>query len=153
MKYPALLSFLLTTISVCGQQVISSSGNYYKQSHGSIAYTVGESVTETFSSGNTVVTQGFHQPVISVTALNNESISDISLYPNPSSDFIILDVKKDNGKEIFYSIYDMNGKLLESKIVQADQTEISLSNYAPASYIFKVSDRNKDIQSFKIVKQ
>lgn len=43
-------------------QVIASSGGYYSNGSGSLSWTLGETMTETFTSGSPQLTQGFQQP-------------------------------------------------------------------------------------------
>jgi hypothetical protein len=51
--------------------VIASAGNYYQGSNASLSWTLGEVATETYTSGNVILTQGFQQPIsISITGLN-----------------------------------------------------------------------------------
>jgi hypothetical protein len=55
------------------QQVITSSGNYYTNSQGSLSVTVGEAVVNTVNntSINLILTQGFQQSTIqSIVPLN-----------------------------------------------------------------------------------
>jgi len=49
------------------QNVIATSGDYFENANASISLTVGELVTETFSAGNVILTQGFQQPVVEIT--------------------------------------------------------------------------------------
>ena len=44
------------------QQVVASSGGYYVTDNLSVSWTLGETVAETFSSDNLILTQGFQQP-------------------------------------------------------------------------------------------
>lgn len=57
-----LIPFFITAQSV-SPEVISSSGDYYEGANGSLSWTLGEIATETFSSGNVILTQGFQQPI------------------------------------------------------------------------------------------
>ena len=52
-------------------QVIASSGGYFEGTNASLSWTLGEPVTQTFASGNIILTQGFQQPItVSVTGIN-----------------------------------------------------------------------------------
>ena len=52
-------------------QLTTSSGAYYSNATTSLSWTVGEIATETFASGNNILTQGFQQPVsVSITGVN-----------------------------------------------------------------------------------
>lgn len=57
-----LTPFLITAQSV-SPEVISSSGDYFEGPNASLSWTLGEIATETFTSGNIILTQGFQQPI------------------------------------------------------------------------------------------
>ncbi|MBN1339430.1 MAG: hypothetical protein JXA03_08905 [Bacteroidales bacterium] len=57
------LSFLASSGQTVQPQVIASSGDYFGCASASLSWTLGEPVTETFSNGGILLTQGFQQPV------------------------------------------------------------------------------------------
>ena len=78
------------------RSVVASSGDYYEVGNISLSWTLGEIATETYTSGNTILTQGFQQPDITLriyvditaflegpfngTDMNND-LSDLNLLP------------------------------------------------------------------------
>jgi hypothetical protein len=73
--------------------------------------------TNTGTNGS--VAQGVQQPfeISNVTGLeeaNNISLI-VSVYPNPTTDFLILEIEGDVKTQYFVSLYDMQGKLLQNK--------------------------------------
>lgn len=56
--------FMILMISSYSQEVISTAGEHYENSNGSISWTIGEPVIETLESTNNYLTQGFHQPTV-----------------------------------------------------------------------------------------
>ncbi|MBD78662.1 MAG: hypothetical protein CL840_07070 [Crocinitomicaceae bacterium] len=59
--------------------------------------------------------------------------SQVQLFPNPASDFI----KVETDKEITLSIYDLNGKLMESRTI-VDHDEIPVSSFDAGVYIVEI---------------
>ena len=57
-----LVPILINAQSV-SPEVISSSGDYFEGPNASLSWTLGEIATETFTSGNIILTQGFQQPI------------------------------------------------------------------------------------------
>jgi hypothetical protein len=59
-------TFLALSLSASGQmaspEVIASGGDYFQNDNISLSFTVGETITETFSNGDVTLTQGFQQP-------------------------------------------------------------------------------------------
>jgi hypothetical protein len=51
-----------------------------------------------------------------------------------------------------YQLFDMYGKLLETKKLDGYETNIVMSNLVPATYFVKVIQGNKEIKTFKIIK-
>ncbi len=51
-----------------------------------------------------------------------------------------------------YQLFDMQGKILKSKKITGKQTDIVMGNLVPATYFVKVIQRNKEIKTFKIIK-
>jgi hypothetical protein len=56
------IAFAILSINAKAQQVIASAGGYYEGENISMSWTLGEPVTETFSAGGVILTQGFQQP-------------------------------------------------------------------------------------------
>jgi hypothetical protein len=46
----------------------------------------------------------------------------------------------------------MNGKLLQNEKITGNQTIIVMSNLVPANYLVKVSQGNKEVKTFKVIK-
>jgi hypothetical protein len=55
--------------------------------------------------------------------------------------------------KLAYQLYDMHGKLLNNGQVTGQQTQINTSSLPPATYFINVvNQENKQVQSFKIIK-
>lgn len=66
--------------------VVASDGEYAMTASGSISWTLGEVMTETFSDPSNVFTQGFQQPrQLDEAVINLQNQSIIKYYPNPAS--------------------------------------------------------------------
>jgi hypothetical protein len=150
-----LVLVLITNINANAQQVVSSAGNMLQNSSGSLSFTIGELVIDTRSSSGKTLTQGFHQPKITITAINE--LADLKLtiaaYPNPTSDWVKLTIEKSTTKNMEYALYDLNGKLLVSKMMNSGEVEILLTPYLPSTYFLKVKLDGKEVKTFKIIKQ
>ena len=136
------------------QEVISSGGDYSIKSGGSISYTFGETIIETFKGSNIMLTQGFQQTNLMINSLDesHELNFEISAFPNPFAEYVNLRIVLDNLSGLQYLLYDLNGKLLLQKQIENTETEIPFYDLSPAGYILKVTYNNKELKSFKIVK-
>lgn len=154
-KLPILIfSILCGYGNIVAQEVISAAGDSHKKINGSISYTIGEPVIETFTGVNTILTQGFQQTNLLITALDELPGLDyeISAFPNPAADFVKIRIDKKSIAGMQYKLYDMNGNLVQQNSLNGDETEIPFSDLSPAEYILKISDDGKEVISFKIVK-
>ena len=152
-QFIAILTFLTPT--VYAQEVVASAGETQTLTGYEVSWTIGEPVIETFSSGNTVLTQGFHQSKLIVTAIDEILFSDFELkvYPNPTSEYLIIQLNSPE-KKPQYQLFDLSGKLLQNNSVTGTETRINLNEYASGTYLLKMSlDRNVPLQTFKIVKK
>lgn len=153
-----LISISILTLTVLhAQEAIPATGGEASGGGGSASYTVGQVgyTTNTGTNGNTV-SQGVQQPYeISVVTgiIEAKDISlNISAYPNPTSDYLTIKVENYETVNLQYSVFDINGKLLQTVKATGNETQIETSNLAPANYFLKVKDKNKEIKVFKIIK-
>jgi hypothetical protein len=149
-----LLGFGLTGIQA--QQAVTVTGGEASGSGGSTSYSVGQVVYSTHTGTNGSVAQGVQQPFeISVVSAIEEAKGitlECSVYPNPATDILTLKVENVDLSTLTFQLYDMQGKLLESKKVEGRLTNIGMSNLAPANYFLKVTEGNKELKTFKIIR-
>jgi len=137
------------------QEVVSSSGGYFANSGGSITFTLGECMINTYISSNLIVTQGFNQtflPESSPTGIADigKMDADIVAYPNPVLEFVTVFVKNNRG--LSFILYDINGTVLARQDIVKSETDISFKNLLPAVYILKVFKESQEVMTFKITK-
>lgn len=136
-------------------QVVASAGGYSSTDAGSIAWTLGEPVVETYSNSEIILTQGFNQPFFSIETFVEENSANnikINLFPNPASDFVIIDAPEEviDGN---FSLYTIDGKIVTTKNITSDKTKIDLKGFLKSSYILKIYDKKGNaMKSFKIQK-
>ena len=151
-----IVSAFMALISVFAnaQQVISSSGSTLKNSAGSLSFTLGELVIDTKNTGVVILTQGFHQTKLIITAISDlpEQRFSISAFPNPTNDYVNLKIEKGDIHDIEFILFDMQGKVLSNQKIENSNTEIQFSGYNSGNYLMKVLQKGKQIQTFKIIK-
>lgn len=142
--------------TVSAQQVTSSSGGDASGSGGSIAYSVGQVVYLYTNSTTGSVAEGVEQPyeISIVTSVNEYVKKDIGLtvYPNPTTNLIKLKVESSNIDNLSFQLYDLQGKLLETQKINSANTLINVENFPNATYFVKVLRNNKEVETFKIIK-
>jgi len=156
LKLSAVLLLGLGLTGLQAQESVNATGGDASGSGGSASYSVGQVVYTTNTGTNGYVVQGVQQPYeISVVTGIEEAKGinlSVSAYPNPTTDYLTLEVKDVELSNLSYQLYDMNGKLLQSEKIAGNQTSISMNNLVPATYFVKVVQGNKEVKTFKIIK-
>jgi spore coat protein U-like protein len=137
------------------QESANASGGDATGSGGTVACSIGQVVytTNTGSSGS--VAQGIQHAYEIFSVGIKETTLNISLtaFPNPTTEKLTLQISDFNNEKLEYQLYDMQGKMLNSGQVTAQQTLINTSSLSPAIYFINVvNQKNKQVQSFKIIK-
>ncbi|MEX1001907.1 MAG: T9SS type A sorting domain-containing protein [Crocinitomicaceae bacterium] len=137
------------------QESSNASGGDALGSGGTVAYSVGQVVYTTNTDASGTVSQGVQQAyeIFTVGIKETELNISLSVFPNPTADNLTLQISNYNNEKLAYQLYDMQGKLLSNGQVTAQQTQINTSNLPPATYFINVvNQENKQVQSFKIIK-
>ncbi len=80
----------------------------------------------------------------------NENSKTLAAYPNPSNEFIRIDVSMLNGNKATMEIVDINGKLIESVNVTG-MKNYTLQKQLPGIYLVKLTGENGFQQMGKVV--
>ena len=148
------ISFLFFLSKVTAQTSNNAAGGDASGAGGSVAYSVGQPFYITNSGANGSVAQGVQQTYQIFSLGINQSELNISLavFPNPTYDNLTIEVKEFNNENLSYELFDIQAKLLASGLITSKQTQISLITLPPSAYFMHISQKNKKIQSFKIIK-
>jgi len=156
LKFCTVLWLFIGLTGLQAQNTISASGGNASGSGGSVSYTIGQVVYNTYTGTNGSAAQGVQQPYEISVVTGIEEAKDISLeimvYPNPAQDYVILKIKNYEVENLRYQLYDINGSLLQDNKIVGNETNIVMSNYVSAIYFLKVTDNNKVVKTFKIIK-
>jgi hypothetical protein len=157
LKFGAILFFALGLTGIQAQEVITTSGgNASVSDQGSVSWSVGQVVYTTYTGTTGSVAQGVQQSFEISVVSGIEEARDIDLffsaYPNPATDYLILRTDNFEVSNLSYQLYDNNGKLLEREILSGNETIIDMNNFVPATYFLKVTGNNKEVKTFKIIK-
>ena len=151
--FTLLLSLWCIGASAQSHEVVATSGASFKQSTGYLTHTIGEVLTSTLTSPGQILTQGFLQtglPKSWPSDVENRPDFEMSVFPNPVSDLLIVQVEMLQGMQ--YTLHDVTGIEIERGLVLNERTEIDFSSLSPAIYILRVFDNKEQIRIFQIVK-
>ncbi len=157
LKLSAVLLFVLGLTGLQAQESINATGGDVSGGGGSVSYSVGQVVYTTNTGTNGSVAEGVQQPyeISVVTAIKDAKDINllVSAYPNPTTDYLTLEVNELERSKLSFQLYDLQGKLLRSEKITSNQTCIVMSNLVPATYFVKVIQENRELKTFKIIKK
>lgn len=150
-----LLGFGLTGLQA--QESVNATGGNASGGGGTASYSVGQVVYTTNTGTSGSVAQGVQQAyeVLGVQTGLEETKGinlSVSAYPNPTTDYLTLSIREFEISNLSYQVYDISGRLLQSEKITGNQTSIVMSNFVPAIYFVKVIQSNKEVKTFKIIK-
>ena len=147
-----LLGLGLTTKA---QEVTTTTGGNASGSGGTVTYSVGQIVYATNTGTNGSVAQGVQQTyeISILLGIEDNSIKlELAAYPNPTTNYLTLNVGKAELSILNFQLYDMGGKLIESNKITSTTETIRMENLPSSTYFLKVTNNNKEVKSFKIIK-
>ncbi len=154
-KLIIMFSLISAITGVKAQQGFTAAGGGASGSGGNAAYSVGQIVYTTNTGAGGSVAQGVQQPyeISIVLGLEDHQISlNMKVYPNPTSDFLILNVGNFELSTLNFELFDVSGKLLESKKITSITETISMENLPSSTYFLKITSNNEEVKTFKIIK-
>ena len=156
LKLSAVLLLGLGLTGLQAQTSVNATDGDVSGSGGSVSYSVGQVVYTTHTGTSGSVAEGVQQPyeISVVTGLEEAQSINLSVtaYPNPTTDYLTLRIDEFEISNLSFQLYDMNGKLLQNEKITGNQTSIVMSNLLPATYFVKVIQGNKEVKTFKIIK-
>ena len=156
LKLSAVLLLGLGLTGLQAQTSVNATDGDVSGSGGSVSYSVGQVVYTTHTGTSGSVAEGVQQPyeISVVTGLEEAQSINLSVtaYPNPTTDYLTLRIDEFEISNLSFQLYDMNGKLLQNEKITGNQTSIAMGNLVPANYFVKVIQGNKEVKTFKIIK-
>jgi len=148
------VAFLLLGLGgLHAQESPTAAGGEATGTGGTASYSVGQVAYATNTGSNGSVLQGVQQPfeISTTVGINETSIHlEMSVYPNPTTDYLTL--KVEDNSNLSYQLYDLQGKVIENKKVNANSTIITMEALPKATYFLTVTDNKNTVKTFKVIK-
>lgn len=163
MKKPLLIlgfvagSFVLAKAQSVSPDVLATAGEFYSNSSGSISWTMGEPMGETYTNTNNILTQGFQQPWDFGTNVTSGSAPvNADVYPNPTADVVHLQFGDNSNGQYVIEVYNTLGQQMSATQFTAapsSQATVSLAEFANGVYFVTVHKVDgSETSTFKITK-
>jgi hypothetical protein len=147
---------MLITIEITqAQKAIVPAGGEAIGASGQISYSIGQLAYTTYDGSTGSAAQGVQQPFeITVITETNESTPEIlcTSYPNPTSDGLYLHINAASFPAFHFQLVDLAGKLLSSGNINEEETYIDMKSLSAGIYVLRIQANQKNIKTFKIVK-
>jgi hypothetical protein len=153
----ALVSVFRAEAQTVTPVLVSSHGGFATAAGGSIAWSIGEPLSETRQTGTNIITQGFHQPDLNVATLIAEqgSGAEVLVFPNPVQESLAVSLQGLPEGTYRLRLTDALGKLIDEREVtpsmERQSLELNVARLASASY-YLVVDSEQLHKTIKIVK-
>lgn len=138
-------------------EILSTAGTTFKGNSIQIDWTLGELLIPTIENSNKQITQGFHQPIISITNVEETpiKIGQIKIYPNPASEWIEVNIQFHQERNVQVLLYNYIGNLLWTSIENGQNISFrkDIRELPNGPYLFTfLIDKNQYSQRFNIQK-
>jgi hypothetical protein len=150
-------SFFLFSTNVNAQNSLNAAGGDASNNDYKVSFSYGELFYNSLSQPGYYFSQGMQHPTITILEITssgyeNEIGLDINVFPNPATEKIHLKVDLPNGSDVFFRLFDINGKLLRKGTAANGENIIPISEYPVGSYLFSVYNGTDKLKTFKILK-
>lgn len=159
-NYLLVSGFLIASATAVNAQsvtpdVIASGGDYFQNVNGSVSWTLGEPMGETYTAGNNILTQGFQQPWDFGTMITGEPVN-AEVYPNPTSDLVYLQFGDKTSGTYVIEVFNTLGQQLSATNFTAtpsSRATVSLTSFADGIYFISVRKTDgTETSTFRITK-
>jgi len=147
--------------SFLSPSVIASGGNHFSNSTFQLSYTIGEmALVSTEAVGNSILTQGFHQPDKFTIILVNDPVNELNaiVFPNPFGDNVYLQLEGWKPERFVLDLFDATGrKVISGRTFQhtpgTQQIPIETSHLAAGTYLLRLlNTQTGSEKSFRITR-
>lgn len=166
MKNLLLIIFITCVVFHANSQTLSphvqaSAGSHFASDEISLSWTLGETVTETFTAQNIILTQGFHQSEYIITEIEDikTDVYTITAFPNPVTDVINLKLELNTGEPVvnhenlIIELIDIQGKKIVTTNFKNTIEQINISTLSNNLYLLGIySEKRELIKIFKVQK-
>ena len=159
-KYTLIFFLLLfTATTAVGQNlrsyVIGSFSAATEHTDGAVYISVGEPLNTEIEEDGTMIAQGFLQvTILGKTVATDEALDfDLTVYPNPVSQYLNIELEEVPDKSTEYIIYDQSGRLISSAPLTEIVTQVDFKTQISGIYFLQLRTSDKQSKVVKIHKQ
>jgi len=135
--------------------VVASAGTHFSNGSAQLSWTIGEPVIKTYDNGSNILTQGFHQPDITVTGIHETemALEGVSVYPNPTDQLLNIRLEGQQN-DVSLNLYDAAGRVVMSDELTSGTalSQFNLTGIANGTYLLRLATKAGLQATFNIQK-
>ncbi len=145
------------TVVYTKHEIVSPKSSTASTRNSFINYTIGQPVVGAMTGSEYSLQQGFQQPNI-ITSLMEHGLglrTELKLYPNPGTDFCIMQLNEPIEEPLYLRLTAINGQQLSEQRMATgiDRMIINLESYVRGTYILSLlNQKSQLLAQYKIVK-
>ena len=146
---------LIGSAGIYAQGTVNATGGNSKGVNGDVSYSIGQLLYTSYTGTNGSASHGVQLPKEILIVLGVDDIIDLpelTIYPNPVTEYLKLNIKKLDWQDLHYDLYDMQGRSLRNERFKGNITFINLKDLSPAVYFLRINNNKKTLKNFKIIK-
>jgi hypothetical protein len=155
MKKFTIILLTLVVYVMNGQESISTMGQDFSTSTGSLSLTLGQLSNETHDISSWSLQEGVHQVYknsSSFEIIKLDSEYAFGIYPNPFQNYIVIQSETDKLVGSNYCIYDMSGRIILKGEIDSRYFRINTDFMPSASYAINITTADNIKYSLTIEK-
>ena len=136
--------FVWLTSTLSGQSLLSAAGHSYESQNAILEWSLGELQTQTYSSGQVVLSLGFHQITrkSNVVVSNPEAEHTLLIYPNPADQYVTAVVPNRQIRQV--TLFSSDGRIVFESHPGSSECQIQVSHLPPGWYGIRVKTDGQD---------
>ncbi|MFT6922238.1 MAG: hypothetical protein ACJA1C_001240 [Crocinitomicaceae bacterium] len=126
----------------------NGAGGTSSYSIGQVAYTT---ISGSVGSSAQGVQHSYEISDVSVFTMG-ENLLELSVYPNPTADFIIIQLEEISNEALSFQLVNSRGQIVQNGSLFKETTQITLAEYQSAYYMLHIINNNQIARTFKVLK-
>lgn len=157
----SIISIMLcSTTNVLAQKleraVVATAGQHNKTSSVQLSSTIGEAAVNFLKVNGISLCQGFQQITIQVsTDVSSEELvrMDVKIFPNPTMNYLNVDIGYNTGEQLSLYICDITGKTLQTIENIGNNEKIDVTTFATGTYVLTLrKGSGETIGQYSVIK-
>jgi len=129
---------LAATAQQIDRTVIATAGDNMLGVDVQLEWTLGETIVETFSNDEIMLTQGFQQGEMIILNVSEQKSINVSVFPNPT--FGKVNIQLPEKSDFNLKLYSLNGACLLDENLEGDKHIVSIDKFAAGIYLVNLMD-------------